>query len=60
MLVEASAGYFGHPRVAQCGGQPRRTEMAKKKKAATGKKKMRDLSVKKGGSVKGGLLRARE
>jgi hypothetical protein len=29
--------------------------MAKKKKAAKGKKKMRDLSVKKGGSVKGGL-----
>ena len=31
-----------------------------KKKAAKGKKKMRDLSVKKGGSVKGGRLRARE
>jgi hypothetical protein len=33
-----------------------------KKKAATGKKKVRDLSVRKGGSVKGGLkaLKARE
>jgi hypothetical protein len=61
---EAPPGYGGFPPRATRAAQSIHKEATMKKKGAKAKKggKARDLSVRKGGSVKGGLkaLRARE